>query len=223
MRRRFQRRLDEAMAAGIVLTPRALGSRKRRFGIKPRFYTSWLAQGGEKWDEMMVRSLSHSVSLSSDTRHQYSLYLLSLSKPNAAVNTPRQKYQIPHSHLAPTLLHHHSLILLVAASSVPSVGVIRSLTNHPRPFVRNHQGSALICCRFRCSLPCPPLPVQLTLLARPWKSLTTMRTRMDLSQTSSLALLACPINSPIETRHLDADSNASWTHICHAHSSDPAP
>lgn len=54
IRRRFQRQIDEALAAGIILAPRAQGSRKRRYGHKPKFHTSWVAQGGEKWDEMMV-------------------------------------------------------------------------------------------------------------------------------------------------------------------------
>lgn len=53
IRRRLQRQIDEAVAAGIILAPRAQGSRKRRYGHKPRIFTSWVVQGGEKWDEMM--------------------------------------------------------------------------------------------------------------------------------------------------------------------------
>lgn len=55
LRRRFQQQLDEAMAAGILLAPRSPGSRKRRFGSKPKFHDAWLVQGGEKWEQMMVR------------------------------------------------------------------------------------------------------------------------------------------------------------------------
>jgi hypothetical protein len=46
------------MAAGILLAPRSPGSRKKRFGMKPKFYDVWLDQGGEKWNEMMVRELT---------------------------------------------------------------------------------------------------------------------------------------------------------------------
>ncbi|KAF5382482.1 hypothetical protein D9615_002993 [Tricholomella constricta] len=53
IRRRFQRQMDEALAAGIILTPRAQGSRKRRYGHKPKFFTSWVIQGGVKWCDMM--------------------------------------------------------------------------------------------------------------------------------------------------------------------------
>lgn len=55
LRRRFQRQLDEAMAAGILLTPRTPGSRKRRFGTKPKFHDIWLVRGGDTWNQMMVR------------------------------------------------------------------------------------------------------------------------------------------------------------------------
>ncbi|TFK40562.1 hypothetical protein BDQ12DRAFT_679671 [Crucibulum laeve] len=53
LRRRFQRRLDDAMAAGILLAPRAQGSRKKRFGAKPKFFDAYLQHGGEKWSDMM--------------------------------------------------------------------------------------------------------------------------------------------------------------------------
>lgn len=54
LRRRFQRSLDDAMAAGMVLTPRAQGSKRKRFGAKPKMTDTWLTQGGEKWDSIMV-------------------------------------------------------------------------------------------------------------------------------------------------------------------------
>ncbi|KAG5341620.1 hypothetical protein C0989_008599 [Termitomyces sp. Mn162] len=53
LRRRYQQHLDEAYTAGIMLAPQAQGSRKRRYGHKPKLYTSWVAQGGEKWMDMM--------------------------------------------------------------------------------------------------------------------------------------------------------------------------
>ncbi|KAF8073847.1 hypothetical protein FPV67DRAFT_1479532 [Lyophyllum atratum] len=53
IRRRFQRQIDDALAAGIILAPRAQGSRKRRYGHKPKFFTSWVVQGGDKWSDMM--------------------------------------------------------------------------------------------------------------------------------------------------------------------------
>ena len=42
------------MAAGMVLTPRAQGSKRKRFGAKPKIVDTWLAPGGEKWDSIMV-------------------------------------------------------------------------------------------------------------------------------------------------------------------------
>ncbi|CAA7261492.1 unnamed protein product [Cyclocybe aegerita] len=53
LRRRYQRRLEEAMAAGMLLAPRAQGSKRKRFGTKPKLIDTWLADGGEKWDQMM--------------------------------------------------------------------------------------------------------------------------------------------------------------------------
>ncbi|KAF9533282.1 hypothetical protein CPB83DRAFT_890380 [Crepidotus variabilis] len=51
-RRRYQRRLEEAMAAGMLLAPRAQGSKRKRFGSKPKMFDAWLTDGGEIWDEM---------------------------------------------------------------------------------------------------------------------------------------------------------------------------
>ncbi|KAJ2930889.1 hypothetical protein H1R20_g6200, partial [Candolleomyces eurysporus] len=43
LRRRYQRHVAQALAQGIVLTPRAPGSRKKRFGTRPHMYESWIA------------------------------------------------------------------------------------------------------------------------------------------------------------------------------------
>ncbi|KAJ2919208.1 hypothetical protein MD484_g1213, partial [Candolleomyces efflorescens] len=43
LRRRYQRQVAHALAQGIVLTPRAPGSRKKRFGSRPHMYESWIA------------------------------------------------------------------------------------------------------------------------------------------------------------------------------------
>ncbi|TFK74784.1 hypothetical protein BDN72DRAFT_832870 [Pluteus cervinus] len=53
LRRRFQVHLDQAMAAGMLLAPRAQGSKKRRFGTKPKFFDTWLVDGGDTWEEML--------------------------------------------------------------------------------------------------------------------------------------------------------------------------
>lgn len=89
LRRRFQRRLDEAMAAGILLAPRAQGSRKRRFGTKPKFFDAWIAEGGETWDGMMVCSvLLPSSNRCVSTRGSiYSLYQLSRFTRSAVIRT----------------------------------------------------------------------------------------------------------------------------------------
>ena len=68
MRRRYQRRLDDAMAGGLLLAPRAPGSKRKRFGTKPKLFDAWLADGGVTWDHIKVCSshLSLAASLPSD-------------------------------------------------------------------------------------------------------------------------------------------------------------
>lgn len=63
LRRRYQRRLEEAMAAGLVLTPRAPGSRQTRFGVKPKIFDSWFINGDEKWMDVQV-SISLTITTS---------------------------------------------------------------------------------------------------------------------------------------------------------------
>lgn len=53
MRRRLRRRIEEAHALGIVLTPRAQGSKRRRFGAKPKMFDVWISEGGCKWNDIM--------------------------------------------------------------------------------------------------------------------------------------------------------------------------
>lgn len=43
LRRRYQRQIENALALGIVLTPRAPGSKRKRFGVRPHMYESWIA------------------------------------------------------------------------------------------------------------------------------------------------------------------------------------
>ncbi|KIM43148.1 hypothetical protein M413DRAFT_443960 [Hebeloma cylindrosporum] len=47
------------MAAGMVLTPRVQGSKRKRFGAKPKITDTWLVPGGEKWDSIMVCPFPH--------------------------------------------------------------------------------------------------------------------------------------------------------------------
>ena len=54
MRRRLRRRIEEAHALGIVLAPRTQGSKRRRFGAKPKMFDVWISEGGCKWNEIMV-------------------------------------------------------------------------------------------------------------------------------------------------------------------------
>ncbi|KAF8964370.1 hypothetical protein BDZ97DRAFT_1919057 [Flammula alnicola] len=56
LRRRYQRRLDEAMAAGMLLAPRTQGSKRKRFGAKPKIIDTWLSDGGPVWDHIMPLS-----------------------------------------------------------------------------------------------------------------------------------------------------------------------
>ncbi|KAF9543305.1 hypothetical protein CPC08DRAFT_430371 [Agrocybe pediades] len=57
LRRRYQRRLDEAMASGMFLAPRTAGSKRKRLGPKPKLYDTWLAPtasgGGVSWSDIM--------------------------------------------------------------------------------------------------------------------------------------------------------------------------
>ncbi|KAF9483449.1 hypothetical protein BDN70DRAFT_891697 [Pholiota conissans] len=52
LRQRYNRRINEAMAAGLFLAPRAQGSKRKRFGVRPSFDEAWLAPGGPKWDRI---------------------------------------------------------------------------------------------------------------------------------------------------------------------------
>ncbi|KAK0221808.1 hypothetical protein IW262DRAFT_931988 [Armillaria fumosa] len=58
MRRRFQRRLEEAMAQGVVLAPHNQGSRRKRLGKKPKLHEAWIApsQDADTWEDMMPLS-----------------------------------------------------------------------------------------------------------------------------------------------------------------------
>ncbi|KAK7469161.1 hypothetical protein VKT23_003652 [Stygiomarasmius scandens] len=58
LRRRYQRRLQEALASGGVLAPRTQGSHRKRFRTRPKFFDVWLSEGGEVWEEIMPVSAS---------------------------------------------------------------------------------------------------------------------------------------------------------------------
>ncbi|KAJ3989750.1 hypothetical protein F5890DRAFT_1046717 [Lentinula detonsa] len=55
LRRRYQRRLAEALATGAVLAPRAQGSHKKRFRTRPKFFETWLsdAEKSSTWADLM--------------------------------------------------------------------------------------------------------------------------------------------------------------------------
>jgi len=57
VRRRYQQRLQDALGPGVLLTPRAQGSKIKRLGILPKITHTWLAQGGDKWNQMMPISV----------------------------------------------------------------------------------------------------------------------------------------------------------------------
>lgn len=56
LRRRYQRRLAEALAVGAVLAPRVQGSRKKRFRTRPKFYDTWISDAEKTsiWADLMV-------------------------------------------------------------------------------------------------------------------------------------------------------------------------
>ncbi|KAF5369260.1 hypothetical protein D9758_002634 [Tetrapyrgos nigripes] len=53
LRRRYRRRLQEALASGGVLAPRTQGSHRKRFRTRPRFFDVWLNEGGDTWEDTM--------------------------------------------------------------------------------------------------------------------------------------------------------------------------
>ena len=55
IRRRFRRRYEEALAAGIILPQQ--GIKRRDFGAKPEMSDSWLAPAAyvPRWTDFMVR------------------------------------------------------------------------------------------------------------------------------------------------------------------------
>ncbi|KAJ8080636.1 hypothetical protein PM082_017470 [Marasmius tenuissimus] len=57
LRRRYQRRLQEALAAGVILAPREQGSRRKRFRTRPKFYDVWFDTAGDTWEELMPVSV----------------------------------------------------------------------------------------------------------------------------------------------------------------------
>ncbi|KAF9267478.1 hypothetical protein L218DRAFT_995721 [Marasmius fiardii PR-910] len=58
LRRRYQRNLQEALASGVILTPREQGSRRKRFRTRPKFYDAWLDPAGDDtWEDIMPVSV----------------------------------------------------------------------------------------------------------------------------------------------------------------------
>ncbi|ESK94973.1 hypothetical protein Moror_13978 [Moniliophthora roreri MCA 2997] len=57
LRRRYQQRLQEALASGAILAPRSPGSHRKRFRTRPKLYDAFLDYGGDTWDEIMPASV----------------------------------------------------------------------------------------------------------------------------------------------------------------------
>ncbi|KAE9404045.1 hypothetical protein BT96DRAFT_447621 [Gymnopus androsaceus JB14] len=59
LRRRYQRRLAEALASGAILAPRTQGSRRKRFRTRPKFFDTWISEvePSSKWAELMPVSV----------------------------------------------------------------------------------------------------------------------------------------------------------------------
>ncbi|KAH8114330.1 hypothetical protein DFH11DRAFT_1766604 [Phellopilus nigrolimitatus] len=72
IRRRFQRRVQEALAQGIILPPQP-GQRRRGFGKKPKLWDAWIApdDGDVQWKSLMpvsVRIISDTLTGSGERR-----------------------------------------------------------------------------------------------------------------------------------------------------------
>ncbi|EIN12620.1 hypothetical protein PUNSTDRAFT_141278 [Punctularia strigosozonata HHB-11173 SS5] len=53
LRRRFRRRIEEAIAAGVLLPPASGHGRRRDFGEKPKIWDAWAAPSGEEWSDIV--------------------------------------------------------------------------------------------------------------------------------------------------------------------------
>lgn len=42
------------MAAGMLLAPRSPGSKRKRFGAKPKMFDLWFKEGEENWEDVLV-------------------------------------------------------------------------------------------------------------------------------------------------------------------------
>ena len=87
LRRRFRRRVEEALAAGIILPQHP--PRKRDFGEKPRLWDAWLTPTDTKWSSIMVRSSIIRVVLFSSLRD---LLMHRFSSPTISNSPYRPRY-----------------------------------------------------------------------------------------------------------------------------------
>ncbi|KAJ3935076.1 MAG: hypothetical protein NXY57DRAFT_562880 [Lentinula lateritia] len=108
LRRRYQRRLAEALAVGAVLAPRVQGSRKKRFRTRPKFYDTWISDAEKTsiWADLMPVSVlpvktkrkvkeTEPIKTQYDTRTETLLqrlfashFLLRNSRPGSGSRTP---------------------------------------------------------------------------------------------------------------------------------------
>ncbi|KIK06189.1 hypothetical protein K443DRAFT_674467 [Laccaria amethystina LaAM-08-1] len=121
MRRRLRRRIEEAHALGIVLAPRTQGSRRRRFGAKPKMFDVWIEEGGCKWNEitpLMAQPLL--------VKRRYK------DKPAPPSSDPQAPAnESPPVHLPNSTTHSRSAVVPSASSRAATI--IRSLFRRTSP------------------------------------------------------------------------------------------
>ncbi len=100
VRRRFRRRVEEAIAAGLISPQQAAmgagfgggGMRKRDIGQKPTMWDSWLAPGEAKWSEIKVR---HAILTADSVFSMLNIYLCAACLGESDFRHPHRRWPSP--------------------------------------------------------------------------------------------------------------------------------
>jgi hypothetical protein len=57
LRRRYRLRIEDVLGPGLLIAPSAQGSKINRLGTMPKIINTWLSEGGDKWNQVMVSSI----------------------------------------------------------------------------------------------------------------------------------------------------------------------
>ena len=153
------------MAHGQLLAPRAQGSKIKRFGAMPKVFNTWLAEGGDKWNQMMVSFIFLLVTtliqliLIGPLRF-ISQFLLSRSSSNVRLKSSNKTHQIKSRtsliplHRQPECRTSFPDSATLYLCTIPSNQMIR-MKNGPRYHQHPIIKSVLRCCSLPCLSQCP--------------------------------------------------------------------